>query len=404
MRKLLFAFVAITIITACSTKKNYISSVTESTWVLNLHLSDSVIMPIEMKIGSQASSIFILNGDEKINCGVKQLGNDSIRFLLPVFNQYFEGVFTSDTSIQGMWTNLAKAKDYTIPFTAVKKPFPTNNSVFKISGKWQAEFSPATADAFKAIGKFETINNRTYGTFLTETGDFRFLQGYVEDNLLKLACLDGSHTFLFTANIKNDSTLINGVFYSGKHYQTNWYAQKDSTATLRNPYEITKVDSTVPFTFKAIGLDSTVYSFSKESVKNKVTIVQVLGSWCPNCMDESSYYQTLLNHYGADNFQVIGVAFENGSNHEEYVENIKRFQRDLKLDYQIYYAGKASKKIASETFPMLNEVLSFPTSFILNKRGEIVAVHTGFYGPGTGDYYYQYQDKTEKLLEKLLAE
>ena len=404
MRKVLSAIVCITALASCTTKTNYVKNITESTWVLNLHLSDSIDMPIEMKISEQAKSIYILNGDEKISCGVRQLKNDSMQFLLPVFNQFFKGVFTSDTSIIGTWTNLAKAKDYTIPFTAIKKAFPKNTSNHILKGKWQAEFSPATADAFKAIGEFKTANNRTYGTFITETGDFRFLQGYITDNKLTLACLDGAHTFLFTADVKNDSTLTNGLFYSGKLYQTNWYAQKDSSANLRNPYEISKIDTTMPFTFKATTLDSLPYVFTVDSVKNNITIVQVLGSWCPNCMDESTYYQTLLNQYGSDNFQVIGVAFENGKGHKEYVENIQRFKADLNLDYPIVYAGKASKKMASEVFPMLNEVISFPTSFILNKEGKVVAVHTGFYGPGTGDYFYQYQDKTEKLLEKLLAE
>ena len=404
MKKHILPLISLLLVVACTSSKNYNKAVKESQWLLKLHLNDSTDLPIAMKMGVQANSIYIENGDEKIACQVKKLTNDSIQFALPVFDQEFLGVFTSDTSIVGSWFNYAKAPDYSIPFTATENHIKPNKNSFNITGKWQTEFSAATADAFKAIGIFTVMNSKTVGSFITETGDFRYLQGNIIDNKLNLACLDGSHAFLFTADVLNDSTIANGKFYSGKHYQTTWYAKKDSTASLKNPYEISRVDTMVDFTFTATTVDSLSYKFTTDSIKDKVTIVQILGTWCPNCMDESRYYQKLINQYGADNLHFIGVAFENGNSHEEYVENINRFTNSLKLTYPVMYAGRASKKVASEVFPMLNEVVSFPTSIIFNKKGKIEAVHTGFYGPGTGDYFYHYQDKTERLLEKLLAE
>ena len=68
----------------------------------------------------------------------------------------------------------------------------------------------------------------------------------------------------------------------------------------------------------------------------------------------------------------------------------------------MYLGGTASKKEASKKFSMLNEISSFPTTLFVNSKGEIIHIHTGFYGPGTGDYYDQYKKRNEGLIESIL--
>ncbi|MBK8344453.1 MAG: hypothetical protein IPL12_14725 [Bacteroidetes bacterium] len=52
---------------------------------------------------------------------------------------------------------------------------------------------------------------------------------------------------------------------------------------------------------------------------------------------------------------------------------------------------------------MLNKVLGFPTTIILNSNHEVVEIYTGFNGPATGDLFLQYQKEFEALLNSLLA-
>jgi hypothetical protein len=74
------------------------------------------------------------------------------------------------------------------------------------------------------------------------------------------------------------------------------------------------------------------------------------------------------------------------------------------LDFVFLIAGDAQKNLASQHFPMLNEIISFPTSLFFSKSGEIKRIHTGFSGPGTGDVFIEYKSKTIELIESLLAE
>ena len=69
-----------------------------------------------------------------------------------------------------------------------------------------------------------------------------------------------------------------------------------------------------------------------------------------------------------------------------------------------YLAGKASKIEAAKSLPMLNHIMSYPTTIFIDRNGVIRKIRTGFYGPGTGEYYNRYIEQTDGLVEKLLSE
>ena len=127
-----------------------------------------------------------------------------------------------------------------------------------------------------------------------------------------------------------------------------------------------------------------------------------MGSWCPNCMDESKFYSELYNEYSAKGLEIISVCFEP---FEEFKKNqalVKKVKNELNIPYEMVIAGRASKKAASDLFPMLSSITSFPTSIFLDKQHKIQKVHTGFYGPGTGPYYENYVAETKAFVNSLL--
>jgi hypothetical protein len=52
---------------------------------------------------------------------------------------------------------------------------------------------------------------------------------------------------------------------------------------------------------------------------------------------------------------------------------------------------------------MLTEVMSFPTAIYLDRNNEVQKIYSGFYGPGTGEYYIDYTDKTDAFISDLLS-
>jgi hypothetical protein len=53
---------------------------------------------------------------------------------------------------------------------------------------------------------------------------------------------------------------------------------------------------------------------------------------------------------------------------------------------------------------MLNSVIAFPTTIFIGKDGKVKKIHTGFTGPSTGIYYYQFKEHFNETVNELLAE
>jgi thiol-disulfide isomerase/thioredoxin len=370
-------------------------------WTAQLHLSPSVSMPVFLSL--ESNELVIQNGDEHIPLIRQAHSSDSIDFHFPNFDSFIRVKATKKT-MTGFWYNRLKGMHYKIPFSANlskknKSVMPSSNT---ISGKWEVVFSPGTESAYPAVGVFEQTGSRVTGTFLTETGDYRFLEGSWINNQLQLAAFDGSHAFLFTANYQENQ--LAGTFYSGNHWQTNWTAFPNEQASLRDADSITTIKDEKKIQFSFPDLQGNVYTYPNEGLEGKVIIMQLMGSWCPNCLDESLFYKSLQKKYGSQGLVVVSLCYEIPKSLEQKIHSVQRMKQRNELDFLFLIAGDAQKNLASTHFPMLNEIISFPTSLFINKKGDVVRIHTGFSGPGTGVVFEEYQRKTSELIESLLAQ
>jgi len=379
--------------------------------VLLLNKEKALELPFnfDIKIIEQTTVLTIHNAQERITVNETVLTKDSFNFKMPVFDTEFRTKLTGDTLLTGVWINHTKKENKAISFTAKfgkanrfiiaqEKP-----SVF-YAGKWEVTFSPNTSDSSKAIGMFKQVpgTNVLEGTFLTETGDYRYLEGTESGDKLYLSCFDGSHAFLFTAT-HNEKGTINGVFYSGSTWQEPWTGKRNKAFELRDAEKLTYLkdpDQVINFSFK--NSSNQTVSLSDEKFKNKVIIIQIMGSWCPNCMDETAYLTTVYKQYNKRGFEVIGLAYERTDNFEKAKNNILRLKNRFGVDYEILITGLTGKDKASESLPFLNGIMAFPTTLILDKYHKVKSVYTGFNGPATGKAYEAYTIKTENLINELL--
>ena len=365
-------------------------------------------LPFEAEISRENEKLqfYAINGKERIRADKFEVIDDSIFIRLPIFNTALIGKL-EDGFIKGNYFDYSRKGDYQIPFSATKgstSRFATSNQpVQDVSGKWKVEFSPGSDNEYLALGVFEQTGNRAFGTFLTTTGDYRYLEGNVSGDSLLLSCFDGSHVFLFKAKI--DGNQIVGDFWSGNHWQENWIGIKDDSYALPDPTSLTFLKpgySKVEFSFK--NLKGETVSLDDERFKNNVVIVQIMGSWCPNCMDETAYLVSLHEKFNQQGLEVISLAFEKSDNEETNIHALNRLKDYFNIPYEILLAGKASKTEAAKKLPMLNHVLSFPTSIFIDRSGNVRRIHTGFSGPGTGEYYKEFVEETNQFVTQLLIE
>jgi peroxiredoxin len=226
------------------------------------------------------------------------------------------------------------------------------------------------------------------------------------DSLL-LSCFDGGHAFLFTAKVNDDNTITNGHYFTGGVNKEDWTAKRNPTASL--PAEAAAMylkpgEERLDFTFN--DLDGKPVSINDDRFRNKVVIVQIMGSWCPNCMDETSFLSDYYNENKYRGFEVVSLAYEYSTDIERSVKSLRKFQQRFNVQYPMLVTGvSTSDSLRTEkTLPQLTPIKFFPSSVILDKKGRVRKLDTGFNGPGTGEHFVQFRKEFEKLVNDLLLE
>lgn len=370
-----------------------------------LIVQDNQELPFTFYVKNE-STLIIYNADEEIIVDEITYVNDSVKIQTPVFEGYIIAKIT-DEGLSGAF--IKESYDRIVPFKAIKdntRFTQTKNADYNISGNWQTVFSEnAKTERYIAKGIFTQKGNSVTGTFRTTTGDYRYLEGIVDRDSLKLSTFDGAHAFLFVAKI-TDSTMI-GEFYSGKHWKEPFEAKLNNKYQLPSAENLTYLkDGYNKLDFSFPDKNGKLFSLSDKRFQNKVTIVQIMGTWCPNCLDESKYLSKYYTKNKNKDIEVIALAFEVAKTKEIAFKRIYRLQDRIGITYPIVLAhfGSENKIEAHKQLPMLNHIISFPTTVVVDKKGEVRKIHTGFNGPATGQNYLDFKKGFETFIGSLLKE
>ena len=361
----------------------------------------SIPCRIELKTDVQWE---IVNGVERIPIDIKWGKDSTFKSSLPLFNTYFEGKKEKGI-LTGEWVDPTRTGDYRIPFQIVNnkiREFDTKVHI-PVHLKYKIVFED---DSVPAILNMDIVKEEfvVFGTVLTETGDYRYLQGEpLENNQFYLSAFDGTHLFYLAGQLVDNK--VEGVFMSGKHYMAKFKGEADATFELRKADELTWMKN--PKDVLKLKLDAdakTERSFGEKDWKGKVTLVQIMGTWCPNCTDESRFVKSMYEKYSVQGLQVVPVSFERGTDKKVSFTRINSQAKQMALPYPVYLGSgtESPQKSAAMVFSQLNHVMSFPTLILIGKDGKVKKVWTGFYGPGTGVHYIEHTKEIEKAVEKEL--
>ena len=348
-------------------------------------------------------TIMLMNAEERIPLDEVTFSNDSLHIPLYIFDATIHAKLTAD-KLTGVWVK-NYADDYIVPFEATFGNDPRFTVVkagqyASFDGKWEVDFIDAAGDE-KAIGVFKQSENKVTGTFLTPTGDYRFLEGVVDGDVMKLSCFDGTHAYLFEATMMENGE-ISGEYWSGKSWHQQWKAKRNDAFQLPDPDAMTYMKAGYDsFDFKFLNTTGEFVQLSDERFKDKVVVVQILGTWCPNCMDETRFFTDWRKRNIGKDVEFIGLAFEQKDDPDYAITRINKMKEKLGVDYEILIAGTTNPNSKAGALPMLNKIISFPTSIILDKQHKVRKIHTGFSGPGTGEYYEKYVEEFNLFIEKL---
>lgn len=408
--KLAFASIICAAVTACNSGSEnvHVSDQSEpqsGSWRGIISLNDSIELPFIFDWEARDSSykMTIHNGEERIKVTDISTEGDSMKIVLPVFANYLV-VARGNNRMEGYYVK-PDAKNYRLPFKAVHGDtarFETGeDNCCDINNKWRLEFSPGTEDKEDAIAYFDQQGTQVEGSVLTPYGDYRYLEGVLTGDKMQLSTFDGAFLYYFEGHVK-DGQEMEGMFYSGRSYSEPWRAYRDEDFELPDPDTLTWLSEgydSVSFSFPT--LDGDTLKLSDQRFKGKPVIVQVMGSWCPNCMDETRYLNRIYGHYHSQGLEIVGLTFERAKDRQTALARARKMKEDLEIEYPVLLAGATREDKASEALPMLTNFMSYPTAIYLDREHKVVKIHTGFSGPGT-PVYDKFVARDKSTIEKLV--
>jgi len=353
----------------------------------------------------------LLNGTRRDDFKVTKLSGDSIFVKMNTYDAALVANVESDGKITGEYRSLVPGfRGSSLPFTAEHgkdyrfvekgKEQPTKHN---LTGKWDLQvYSKAKMPDNVALLKQE--GNKLTGVVMSTVGDSRELEGVVQGDEFVLSHFSGPNPRVYKGKINDDGS-ITGVISSGIYDNTKFEGNKNAQAALPDPYQLThlkegykKLDFTLP------DLDGKQVSLSDDKYKGKVVIVEIVGTWCPNCTDQTAFLSPWFKENKKRGVEAIAIGFEQKDDLEYAKYTLGTLKKKYGIEYDILFGGIADKKVASEKLPALNRMMAFPTTILIDRKGEVRQIHTGYTGTITGDYFTEYVKKWNKDLDELIAE
>lgn len=343
----------------------------------------------------------LINGAERIP--LNNIYVSKGRWIVPLqtYQNHLELHINSRSSISGYFVKTAKSPDEKIPLRGTHGAFRRFNRsnekpTIALTGKWSMEIVTADGGKSQAIALFDQTGSTLKASILTPSGDYRYINGVVSGNEFETAAFDGVFNFLFKGKLEGDT--LTGVIASKT--ESKFTAKRDPNAALPDPYKQTTVEGinfSMPdsLTGKTVSLTDPVF-------KDKPVVIQIFGTWCPNCMDELAFLAPWYQDNKQRGIEVLALSFERAPTADAAKKHLAMVVKKREIPYPVLVAGTSSDDKPETKLPGIKNFLSFPTTIFLNKQHQVYKVHTGFNGPGTGIYYDEFKKSFNATVDELL--
>jgi thiol-disulfide isomerase/thioredoxin len=279
----------------------------------------------------------------------------------------------------------------------------------KISGDWLLRVGEPPKQSFwRAI--FIQRDGKVNGTIIPVSGDWGEFIGTFENNRLILNRFDGINSRVLKAQLtpqgKLEGEVDLGLFdpkrkVVGERLEA---VNKDVIAGLPDPNKYTRMSNPAePLRFSFPDLDGKIVSSADDRFKNKVVVVSITGSWCPNCHEEAPVLQEFYNRYQGEGLEVVALAFEYTGDSARDLEQLKIFEKRHNINYSILLAGSTDEGEINRKLPQLVNFGAYPTTIFIGRDGLVKRIHTGFEGRATGDRFTKLRAEYEELIKDLLG-
>ena len=141
-----------------------------------------------------------------------------------------------------------------------------------------------------------------------------------------------------------------------------WQA-KASEAAIAEAKEALADGESFPFAFEFTSIQDGK-TISLESLKGKVVIVDIWGTWCPPCRAEIPSFVKLQETYGKDGFQIVGLNYEGNGEPAQYEQTVKDFIAEFGINYPCMFGDEATRT-------QVPNFSGYPTTIFIDREGKV---------------------------------
>ncbi|PXV65420.1 peroxiredoxin [Dysgonomonas alginatilytica] len=392
---------------SCKNDKQETQKLKDGKWHAEFSAKDGNIpFSFEVEKGSSDSLaiVTLINGAERVPLDGITYRGDSVFIPIKAYDTELKGQIKGDT-ITGLFSRLFSENDKGIEFKAVYGDTPRfsteGTSADSLDGKWDIQFITET-ETKNNVGIFSQKDGILTGSILTNSGDFRYLEGVSDKSGFRLSAFAGLSPYLIQGKFI-DKNNFEGEFITARGSQ-KIKGIRNANARLADPYGLTQLKKGYnSIDLKLKDLKGNEVSLSDPRFKDKVVIISVLGSWCPNCLDEAEFLAPWYKENKDRGVEIVGLAFERKDDPEYVQKVLSNLVNKYGITYDVLFGGKIadSEKVLAALDGGLK---SYPTTIFIDKKGVVRKIHTGFNGPATGLFYDEFKADFNKLVDELLAE
>lgn len=409
MKKYLILGLSATLaLASCKNDKQESPKLKDGKWHAEFNAKDgSIPFSFEVEKGSSDSSavVTLINGAERVPLEGVTYKGDSVFIPIKAYDTELKGIIKGDT-ISGIFRRLFSEEDKGLEFKAIyggaTPRFVTEGtSADSLDGKWDIQFI-TDSETKNNVGIFSQKDGILTGSILTNSGDFRYLEGVSDKNGFRLSAFAGLSPYLIQGKFI-DKDNFEGEFITARGSQ-KIKGTRNPNARLADPYGLTQLKKGYnSIDLKLRDLKGNEVSLTDPKFKDKVVIISILGSWCPNCLDEAEFLAPWYKENKDRGVEIVGLAFERKDDPEYIQKVLSNLVKKYDITYDILVGGKISdsEKVLSALDGGLK---SYPTTIFIDKKGVVRKIHTGFNGPATGLFYDEFKTDFNKLVDELLAE
>jgi thiol-disulfide isomerase/thioredoxin len=362
---------------------------------------NGVEIPFAFELAGSATnpSGSFFNGDERVTSTSGTFAEDKLVLLYDHYAGRLEATL-KDGELDGVYKRVKAlyafhAKPHVAPPAPATAPPP-------IGGLWEVGVKSSKGEsAWRLIIRQSGAD--VSAAILRVDGDTGTLSGRWRDGKFLLSHFSGARPALLEITPAADGTLQVDL-----NRQQKLTATRQSEARAKglpaptDPTAHTRMkDPSEPLKFAFPDLKGMLVSSTDARFRGKVVLVNIGGSWCPNCHDEAPFLMELYRKYHGLGLEIVMLSFEE----EDQQQDLKRlhaFVSRYGVEYPVLMAGAPSDLAAK--LPQAVNLNAWPTTFFIGRDGLVRAVHAGFAGKASGELHQQLKEEMSGTIETLLAE